>query len=128
MTRKRRRRWNILALVSILMAVMLSIIALSNLNVEAVKGRDSLRLSSGSRALTTDPRRLPPDGWSSLRGTRLVGPELEADIKSLNESQYRVRVGIYANSTYDLDLSVPSFSSNGYIWPNVSIRRKTRYA
>ncbi len=116
MTRKRRRRWNILALVSILMAVMLSIIALSNLNVEAVKGRDSLRLSSGSRALTTDPRRLPPDGWSSLRGTRLVGPELEADIKSLNEAQYRVRVGIYANSTYDLDLSVPSFSSNGYIW------------
>lgn len=116
MTRHRRRKWNLLALASIVMAVILSLTALKKLNVDSVKGRDALRLSSVSRALTTEAGRLPPDGWSSLRGPALTGPELQADIDALENAPYLVRIGVYANSTYDLDLSVPSFSSNGYIW------------
>ncbi len=79
-------------------------------------GRDSLRLSSASRALTTSVDRLPRDGWSSQRGESLSGGEIQADIDALDDAQYHVKIGVYSNSTYDLDLSIPSFSSNGYVW------------
>ena len=79
-------------------------------------GRDSLRLSSASRALTTSVDRLPRDGWSSQRGESLCGGEIQADIDALDDAQYHVKIGVYSNSTYDLDLSIPSFSSNGYVW------------
>ena len=88
MTRRRRRNWNLLALASIVMAVILSVTALTKLNVDSVRGRDALRLSSASRALTTEAGRLPPDGWSSLRGPALTGPELEADIDALESAPY----------------------------------------
>lgn len=116
MTQRRRWKWNILALTSIVLASLLSFSAVTNLNVDQVQGRDSLRLSSASRALTTDPRRLPRDGWTAQRGESLSGSELNADIQGLEDARFHVKLGVYANSTYDLDLSVPSFSSSGYVW------------
>ncbi|WP_244278976.1 hypothetical protein [Synechococcus sp. UW179B] len=95
---------------------MLSIVGVTSLNVDQVPGRDSLRLSSASRALTTSVDRLPRDGWSSQRGESLSGGEIQADIDALDDAQYHVKIGVYSNSTYDLDLSIPSFSSNGYVW------------
>ena len=93
-----------------------SIIGVTSLNVDQVPGRDSLRLSSASRALTTSVDRLPRDGWSSQRGESLSGGEIQDDIDALDEAKYHVKIGVYSNSTYDLDLSIPSFSSNGYVW------------
>jgi len=66
--------------------------------------------------LTTSVDRLPRDGWSSQRGESLGGGEIQADIDALDDAQYHVKIGVYSNSTYDLDLSIPSFSSNGYVW------------
>jgi hypothetical protein len=98
------------------LAALLSIVGVTSLNVDQVPGRDSLRLSSASRALTTSVDRLPRDGWSSQRGESLSGGEIQADIDALDDAQYHVKIGVYSNSTYDLDLSIPSFSSNGYVW------------
>ena len=111
-----RKKWNILAIASVLLAALLSIIGVTSLNVDQVPGRDSLRLSSASRALTTSVDRLPRDGWSSQRGESLSGGEIQDDIDALDDAKYHVKIGVYSNSTYDLDLSIPSFSSNGYVW------------
>jgi len=105
-----------LAIASVVLAALLSIVGVTSLNVDQVPGRDSLRLSSASRALTTSVDRLPRDGWSSQRGESLGGGEIQADIDALDDAQYHVKIGVYSNSTYDLDLSIPSFSSNGYVW------------
>ena len=105
-----------MAIASVVLAALLSIVGVTSLNVDQVPGRDSLRLSSASRALTTSVDRLPRDGWSSQRGESLSGGEIQADIDALDDAQYHVKIGVYSNSTYDLDLSIPSFSSNGYVW------------
>ena len=113
---RRRRKWNFLAIASVVLAALLLILGISTLDVDQVPGRDSLRLSSASRALNTSLDRLPRDGWSSQRGESLSGSEIQADLDALNDAKYHVKLGVYSNSTYDLDLSVPSFSSSGYVW------------
>ena len=115
MASKKQKHWNILAVVSILLAGLLAFTGINKLDVGRVPSRDALRLSSASRALTTDIRRMPGDGWTSLRGDKLSDQEMVLDQKGLEEATYHVQVGIYATSTYDLDLSIPSYSSNGYV-------------
>ena len=116
MASKKQKHWNILAVVSILLAGLLAFSGINRLDVGRVPSRDALRLSSASRALTTDSRRMPGDGWTSLRGEKLSDQEMVIDQQGLDEATYHVQVGIYATSTYDLDLSIPSYSSNGYVW------------
>ena len=116
MTPKKQKHWNILAVVSILLAGLLAFTGINQLDVGRVPSRDALRLSSASRALTTDRQRMLGDGWTSLRGEKLSEQEMVLDQKALEEAPYHVQVGIYASDTYDLDLSVPSYSSNGYVW------------
>jgi len=89
---------------------------LARIDVVPMQSRDTLRLSSASRALTTDPDRLLSGGWTSLRGERLSEAELAEDQQALELARHHLQVGVYATSTYDLDLSIPSFSSNGYVW------------
>ena len=116
MASKKQKHWNILAVVSILLAGLLAFTGINKLDVGRVPSRDALRLSSASRALTTDSRRMPGDGWTSLRGEKLSEQEMVLDQRGLEEAKYHVQVGIYATSTYDLDLSIPSYASNGYVW------------
>ena len=116
MTSKKQKHWNILAVVSILLAGLLAFTGINQLDVGRVPSRDALRLSSASRALTTDRQRMLGDGWTSLRGEKLSEQEMVLDQKALEEAPYHVQVGIYVSDTYDLDLSVPSYSSNGYVW------------
>ena len=116
MTPKKQKHWNILAVVSILLAGLLAFTGINQLDVGRVPSRDALRLSSASRALTTDRQRMLGDGWTSLRGEKLSEQEMVLDQKALEEAPYHVQVGIYVSDTYDLDLSVPSYSSNGYVW------------
>ena len=116
MASKKQKHWNILAVVSILLAGLLAFTGINQLDVGRVPSRDALRLSSASRALTTDRQRMLGDGWTSLRGEKLSEQEMVLDQKALEEAPYHVQVGIYVSDTYDLDLSVPSYSSNGYVW------------
>ena len=101
MASKKQKHWNILAVVSILLAGLLAFSGINMLDVGRVPSRDALRLSSASRALTTDTRRMRGDGWTSLRGDKLSDQEMVLDQQRLDEAQYHVQVGIYATSTYD---------------------------
>ena len=116
MAPRKQKHWNILAVVSILLAAVLAVSGIRELDVGKVPSRDALRLASSSRALTTDPGRLPGDGWTSLRGQLLSDRETTTDQQALEDAKYHIQAGVYATSTYDLDLSVPSYSANGYVW------------
>jgi hypothetical protein len=116
MAPRRQKRWNILAILSVVVATILAVMGLAQIDVEPVRSRDSLRLTSASRALTTDPAHVLSSGWTSLRGERLSGAETAVDQQALEQARHNVQVGVYTTSTYDLDLSVPSFFANGYLW------------
>jgi hypothetical protein len=100
----------------VVLAVILALMAISRIDVTQVRSRDVLRLSSSSRALITDPRQLPPSGWNTLRGDLLSESEARTDQAELESATHHVQVGVYANTTSELDLSVPSYASSGYVW------------
>jgi len=113
---RKQRRWNLLATLSLLLAVILALIAITRIDIKPVQTRDTLRLSSAARALSIDPDHLPASGWTTLRGGLLNSGEARVDQEGLATAPYRAQVGVYANTASELDLSVPSFASSGYIW------------
>jgi len=100
----------------VLLATILAIMAIARIDVTEVRSRDALRLSSSARALIVDPRQLPPSGWSTLRGDVLNDSEARVDQEALEAATHHVQVGVYANTASELDLSVPSYASSGYVW------------
>ena len=113
---RKQKRWNLVAIASVVLAVILALMAIARIDVTQVHTRDALRLSSSARALITDPRQLPPSGWNTLRGELLSDAEARADLDALDLATHHVQVGVYANTTSELDLSVPSYSASGYVW------------
>jgi len=113
---RKQKRWNLVAIGSVLLATILAMVAIGRIDVTQVQSRDSLRLSAASRALITDPRQLPPSGWSTLRGELLTDAEARTDQEQLETATHRLQVGVYANTASELDLRVPSYSSTGYVW------------
>ena len=113
---RKQRRWNLLATLALLLAVILAFVAITRIDITPVQTRDSLRLSTSARSLTVDPRQLPPSGWTTLRGQLLNAGEARVDQDALEAAPLHVQVGVYANTTSELDLSVPSYASSGYIW------------
>ena len=113
---RKQKRWNLVAIASVLLAMILAMVAISRIDVTQVRGRDSLRLSAAARALITDPHHLPASGWTTLRGELLNDAETRVDQEQLEAATHRVQVGVYVNTTSELDLSVPSYASSGYVW------------
>ena len=113
---RKQKRWNLLAITSVVLAVILALIAISRIDIVQVRNRDALRLSASARALITDPRQLPPSGWSTLRGDVLGDGEARIDQQQLEAAPYHVQVGVYVNTTSELDLSEPSYAASGYVW------------
>lgn len=113
---RKQKRWNLVAIGSVVLAMILALLAIGGIDVEQVRGRDALRLSGSARALNTDPGALLPGGWSTLRGDLLSDAEARVDQLELERAVHRVQVGVYANTTSELDLSVPSYASSGYVW------------
>ena len=113
---RKQRRWNLFATVSLLLAVILALIAITRIDIKPVQSRDALRLSTSARSLNIDPSQLPPSGWTSLRGQLLNPGEASVDQEAFAAAPYRAQLGVYANTASELDLSVPSFASSGYIW------------
>ncbi len=118
MVLRRQRGWNLLAIVAVVLAAILAILGISRIDVSPVQSRDSLRLSSSARALTTLPlgQKQAPGVWTPLRGDQLSDGETRVDRSELDQARYRVEVGVYSTSNYELDLRVPSYSGNGYVW------------
>jgi len=100
----------------VLLATILAMMAIARIDVTEVRSRDALRLSASARALIIDPRQLPPSGWSTLRGDVLNDSEARVDQEALEAATHHVQVGVYANTASELDLSVPSYASSGYVW------------
>jgi hypothetical protein len=113
---RKQRRWNLLAMLSVLLAAILALVAITRIDVRPVQTRDVLRLSTAPRALTIDPRQLPPSGWSTRRGELLDAGEALVDQAALEAAPFQVQVGVYANTASELDLSVPSYAASGYVW------------
>jgi len=113
---RKQKSWNILAIIAVVLAMILALMAISRIDVSQVRSRDNLRLASSGRALNTDPSQLPPSGWSTLRGTLLSDDEARTDQEELDAATHHVKVGIYANTTSELELGIPSYASSGYIW------------
>ena len=113
---RRRQRLNVGALVAFILAVLLALLGLRQLDVIPAPRRDALRLTSAPRALDTRSHGRMGHRWHSLRGDRLSTEEERVDRSALDASRYTVHVGIYPTSIYDLDLRIPSYSSNGYVW------------
>lgn len=113
---RKQKRWNLVAIGSVVLAMILAILAISRIDITPVRGRDALRLSASARALNIDPSQLPASGWSTLRGDLLNDAEARADQQALQAAAHHVQVGVYANTASELDLSVPSYSSSGYVW------------
>jgi len=113
---RKQKRWNLVGIGSVLLATILAMMAIARIDVTPVSSRDALRLSSSARALTIDPRQLPPSGWSTLRGDVLSDGEARVDQEELERAPHHVKVGVYANTASELDLSIPSYSSSGYVW------------
>jgi hypothetical protein len=105
-------------MVAVVLAAILAILGIGRIDVSPVQSRDALRLSSASRTLTSLPLgEKPPIGvWSAMRGDQLSTGEERVDRAELEQAPYKVQVGVYSTSTYELDLTVPSYSSNGYVW------------
>ena len=116
MAPRKQQRWNWIAIASVLLAAILAVTAIMRIEVPQVRSRDGLRLSSASRALLTNPADLPARGLNRMRGDRLSAAELRDDQEALERAPYRVQVGIYATSTSELMLDVPSYASSGYLW------------
>ena len=113
---RKQRRWNLLATLALLLAVILAFVAITRIDITPVQTRDSLRLSTSARSLTVDPRQLPPSGWTTLRGELLNAGEARVDQDALEAAPLHAQLGVYANTTSELALSVPSYAASGYIW------------
>ena len=99
-----------------MLALILAVMAISRIDVMKVRNRDNLRLASSARALNTDPSQLPPSRWSTLRGSLLSDDEARTDQKELETVKNVVKVGIYTNTTSELELGIPSYAASGYVW------------
>ena len=105
-------------MVAVVLAAILAMFGIGRIDVSPVLSRDSLRLSSASRALTTLPLGEKPavGEWSAMRGDQLSTGEEKVDRAELERAPYKVEVGVYSTSNYELDLTGPSYSGNGYVW------------
>ncbi|WP_115018699.1 hypothetical protein [Synechococcus sp. UW140] len=112
----KQKRWNFLAAVALLLALVLGISGISQLNFSTEERTDKLQLSSAPRHQVLRADRTELDGWTSLRSHPPEQESLLLDASDADKALYRVQVGIYSTNTYDLDLSVPSFEARGYLW------------
>jgi hypothetical protein len=112
MAPRKQKRWNILAALAVFAATLLAVLALARIDAEPLLSRDTVRLSAAPHSLAA----AGPGSWRPLRGEPPSAAELAEDQLALSRASHRVRVGVYATTTYDLDLSVPSYAANGYLW------------
>ncbi len=118
MVQRKQRRWNLLALLALLLSLALVLFSLGQIELQGVQSRDVLRLASTPRALTTARDLGPMAGAGLVRGERLTPAEAQADQADFERAKYHVYVGVYNTNNHSLDLRVPSFAGSGYVWMN----------
>ena len=89
MTPPRQRRWNLVAITAVVVAALMAISAISWI--------DRPQVSTGDRLYS-----------NAVPGVLVREQQAEA--------LFPIEIGVYATSTSELDLNVPSFNSSGYVW------------
>jgi len=89
MTTPRQRRWNLFAITAVVVAALLAI--------SAITWFDRPQVSTGDR--------LYSNAVSEQAGS-----------SQQTAAPYPIEIGVYATSTSELDLNVPSFNGSGYVW------------
>jgi len=89
MTTPRQRRWNLFAITAVVVAALLAI--------SAITWIDRPQVSTGDRL------------YSNAVSEQAVSRQQTA-------APYPIEIGVYATSTSELDLNVPSFNGSGYVW------------
>ena len=114
MATPRKRRWNVTIAVLVLVLVLVLVQALNRLEVQQVRSRDSLRLTTTPRLLTSHDLR--PEDLGALRGIPMQGQEAADDQERFEAAPYQLRVGVYPVNNYAVDFLDPSYQSTGYLW------------
>ena len=112
----RQKRWNVLATLALVVAALISLNGISRLDVGRDSTADRLQLSSAPRYSSLEGLANRLDQRHSFRSEAITERERQQDANNAERAPFRVKVGVYATNTYDLDLTVPSFTSNGYLW------------
>jgi len=115
MPKRKKRHWNALTLVAALLACFVALSMLSSIDISSVRSRDSLRLTTAPRALSSPG----PDSKGtpiSLRGIPLASQEATKDQEKLDAVPYKLWVGSYSVNNFNVDFKVPSYSGAGYLW------------
>lgn len=115
MTQRQQRRWNLIAITAVVIAAILAISAITWIDDPQVANRDTVRLSSDSQVLVSQPKRSPGNGWSRQQSQPL-GNDDQRQQQDPQDALYQIQAGIYTTSTSELDLNVPSYNGIGYIW------------
>ena len=89
MTPPRQRRWNLVAITAVVVAALMAISAISWIDRPQVRTDDRLYSHAAPGSLVREQQA---------------------------EAQFPIEIGVYATSTSELDLNVPSFNSSGYVW------------
>lgn len=114
MATTRKRRWNVTIALLVLVVVVLLVQALNRLEVHEVRSRDSLRLTTTPRLLSSLD--LAPDSLGVLRGIPMQGQEAAQDQAQFDQAPYRLHVGLYPVNNYGVNFLDPSYQSSGYVW------------
>ena len=114
MATPRKRRWNVTIALLVLVVVVVLVQALNQLEVQQVRSRDSLRLTTTPRLLTSHD--LPAHALGSLRGIPMQGQEAADDQARFAAAPYQLVVGVYPVNNYAVNFLDPSYQSTGYIW------------
>jgi hypothetical protein len=114
MTITRQRRWNVTVAVLVITAVLVLVTALNRLEVQQVRSRDSLRLTTTPRLLSSQGQ--PSDQLGALRGSPMKGLEAAQDLAQFDATPYHLQVGVYPLNNYTVNFLDPSFQSSGYVW------------
>lgn len=114
MATPRKRRWNVTITLLVLVVVVVLVQALNRLEVHQVRSRDSLRLTTTPRLLTTND--LQPDALGAVRGSPMQGQEAAQDQARFDDVPYRLQVGVYPVNNYGVNFLDPSYHSSGYVW------------
>ena len=110
-----RRGWNVLTLLLCVATVIAAIQMVSRLEVPSSKVGDQLAQTSSPSVSKRGASSLGLDHGGE-RGVRQSLKQLEVDQLALSAATHKILAGVYVTNNYDLNLSIPAYSSSGQIW------------
>jgi hypothetical protein len=113
MPSSRSKRFDLFAVLLSVLAVIVVVQALNQLEIHAISSRDSLKRTPVPSLIHHHPQAIVKQ---ADRGSSMQDQEKLEDQQRLDKTPYKINVGLYPITNYGVDFTVPSFHSTGYIW------------